>query len=372
MPLKDRRTRRGLAVRHPGVRHAWAIHPGEAPFRSKTQEEPMKSEWLVGAALMLLAIGIGNAADEPTRRFETDILRQTFKFTESTPSDVSLAQLKQGCPARDCIPAIDRPQFVGAAAADFMDDDDLVLGIATAGVVRAYPAFILNRHEIVNDVISGTPVAVTWCPLCGSGLAFERVVAGKTSEFGVSGVLNESDLVMYDRNTDSLWQQISGRAFIGPSRGRVLKPYPMAMATWAEWLAAHPDTEVLSTETGFAMDYSVKSPYGSYADSDRLMFPVSHVSQLARPKEVVYGVRLESGALAVTEALLRDKGQLEVAYQGALFHWKRADNGLVEVTRSDTGEKLLAHRMYWFAWYTFNPDTLLHRASPVQATQPAR
>lgn len=332
----------------------------------------MNRRWLVGTALVLLANAIGHAADEPTRRFETDILRQTFKFTERTPTDVPLTQLQQGCPARDCIPAIDRPQFVGADAADFMDEDDLVLGIATADVVRAYPAFILNRHEIVNDVVSGTPVAVTWCPLCGSGLAFERVVDGKTSEFGVSGVLNESDLVMYDRNSESLWQQISGRAFIGPARGRTLTPFPMAMATWAEWRQAHPDTEVLSTKTGFALDYSVKSPYGSYADSDKLMFPVSHVSQLARPKDVIYGVRLETGALAVTEALLREKGQLDVTWQGTRFHWQRAANGLVEVTRGGTGEKLLAHRMYWFAWYTFNPDTILHRAAPVPTTEPAR
>lgn len=332
----------------------------------------MKGGWLIGAALVLLANAIGHAADEPRRRFETDILRQTFQFTDNTPTDVPLAQLQQGCPARDCIPAIDRPRFVGADEADFMDDDDLVLGIATDGVVRAYPTFILNRHEIVNDVVSGTPVAVTWCPLCGSGLAFERVVDGRASEFGVSGVLNESDLVMYDRNSESLWQQISGRAFIGRMRGQVLKAYPMAMATWSEWRLAHPDTQVLSTDTGFALDYSVKSPYGSYADSDKLMFPVSHVSQLARPKDVIYGVRLETGALAVTDALLREKGRIDVAYQGTSFHWQRAANGLVQVTHGETGEVLLAHRMYWFAWYTFNPDTLLHRAAPVRASDPVR
>lgn len=332
----------------------------------------MKRNWLIGTTLALLASAFAYAADEPKPRFETDILRHTFKFSDSTSSDVPLSQLKQGCPARDCIPAIDRPQFVGADAAGFMDDDDLVLGITAAGVERAYPTFILNRHEIVNDVIAGTPVAVTWCPLCGSGLAFERVVAGAAVEFGVSGVLNESDLVMYDRKTESLWQQISGRAFIGPSRGRTLTAYPTAMTTWGEWRRVHPTTEVLSTETGFALDYSVKSSYGSYAQSDQLMFPVSHVSQLARPKDVVYGIRLESGALAVANALLRETGELDVTYQGAKFHWQRAANGLVEVIQAGSGEKLLAYRMYWFAWYTFNPDTLLYRSGPAKATQPAR
>lgn len=323
--------------------------------------------WILVLIVAVALTPAGNAEDSKPR-WSKDILRETFGFSADTPSDVPLAQLKQGCPARDCIPSIDHPRFVSAAAATFMDDDDLVLAIEHLGVLRAYPTFILNHHEIVNDVIAGTPVAVTWCPLCGSGLGFERVIDGEPVEFGVSGVLNESDLVMYDRRTQSLWQQISARAFIGPCRGRSLKPFPLAMTTWGEWKAAHPTTEVLSTETGIAADYSEKSPYASYENSDRVMFPVSHVSQLAKPKEVVYGLRLAKGALAVTEALLRSQLSIDIEHQGQQTHWRRNTAGQVSVTVGSDPEPLLPHRMYWFSWYTFNPDTRLHSAQPDAGT----
>lgn len=320
--------------------------------------------------LVLTATAAASQAQDSKPRWANDILSETFGFNAETPSDVPLAQLKQGCPARDCIPSIDRPKFVAAADAKFMDDNDLVLAVEHAGVLRAYPTFILDHHEIVNDTIAGTPVAITWCPLCGSGLAFERVLDGVAVEFGVSGVLNESDLVMYDRRSNSLWQQISARAFIGPCRGRTLTSFPVAMTTWGEWKAAHPKTEVLSTDTGSGADYSDKSPYASYASSDRVMFPVSHVSQLAKPKEVVYGLRLTKGAMAVTEALLRAKGSLDIEHQGELLRWRRDTAGQVSVTVGDDPQPLSAHRMFWFAWYTFNPDTRLHRAAP-ESSNPA-
>ncbi len=327
---------------------------------------------LILALFVAATLATASLAEERKPRFANDILRETFGFSADTPSDVPLAQLQQGCPARDCIPSIDHPKFVGAADAKFMDDDDLVLAVDHAGVVRAYPTFILNHHEIVNDVIAGTPVAITWCPLCGSGLAFERVLDGSAVEFGVSGVLNESDLVMYDRRSNSLWQQISARAFIGPCRGRTLTAFPVAMTTWGEWKAAHPATEVLSTDTGSGADYSEKSPYASYESSDRVMFPVSHVSQLARPKEVVYGLRLAKGAFAVTEALLRAKGSVDIEHQGELLHWRRNAAGQVTVTVGADPQPLPTHRMYWFSWYTFNPDTRLHSAAPATRSEAAK
>jgi hypothetical protein len=182
----------------------------------------MRNSRTTTSALLLLFLvgGVASAADG--RTFETDILADTFGFGPQTKRAVDLADLHQGCPARDCIPSIDNPVFVAADAAGFLSDDDIVLAIEHGGEARAYPARILNLHEIVNDTIGADPVAITFCPLCGSGLAFRRVVDGEVTELGVSGVLYNSDLVFYDRNTGTLWDQVEGKGIVGPMTGATL------------------------------------------------------------------------------------------------------------------------------------------------------
>ena len=309
--------------------------------------------------LLALALALVLApASEAQRSWGTDIIRDTFGFAADAPSDVPWNAIMQGCPRRDCIPSIDDPAFIPAAEAELLDDDDLVMGLALGGVVRAYPTRILNYHEIVNDVVGDRPVAVTWCPLCGSGLAFERVLDGRPVEFGVSGLLHNSDLIMYDRDSESLWQQITATAFAGPRRGQSLTPVPVSLVTWGEWRAAHPDTEVLAPP-GSSARYATATPYGDYDSSDRLMFPVAAESLRLHPKEVVHGVEFEGGSFAVTDRALRQKPEIVVSANGVTLRWRRADNGLVSVETGD-GQPLVAHRMFWFAWYTFHVDTGLH------------
>src|SRR3546814_872206 len=160
--------------------------------------------------ILLLLSGLGHAQSErktdddeartrAARTWPVNVLSETFGFDENTPAEVPLSELIQGCPARDCIPAIENPKFVSAEQADFLADDDIVLAISVDGVHRAYPTAILSRHEIVNDTIAGQPIAITYCPLCGSGAAFSRRIDGEVTTFGVSGVLHNSDLVLYDR-----------------------------------------------------------------------------------------------------------------------------------------------------------------------------
>ena len=170
----------------------------------------LKKKHFFALALGVTAIGLSvvsegmaqTAEERPRNRFEHDILRNTFGYDESSPSKVEFEHMYQGCPARDCIPSIDDPKYVSVEqAADFLGDSELVIAMAHNGDKRAWPIRILDFHEIVNDTIGGDPVAVTWCPLCGSGLAFERTVDGEVVEFGVSGLLHDSDLVMYDRAT---------------------------------------------------------------------------------------------------------------------------------------------------------------------------
>ncbi|MFU8896654.1 MAG: DUF3179 domain-containing protein [Gammaproteobacteria bacterium] len=315
-----------------------------------------RRRWLAVLSGVLL-LAAGNAAAQP-HNWDIDIVRDTFGYGGDTPSDVSWDELVQGCGRRDCIPSIDKPRFVAASDADFLGDEDVVMALRINGEARAYPVAILNYHEIVNDVVAGRPVAVTYCPLCGSGLVFERTFDGKAVEFGVSGLLRNNDLVLYDRATESLWQQITGRAFAGPLRGGELVTVPVAMTRWGTWRAAHPGTRVLSLDTGFDRPYANKTPYGDYDSSDRLLFPVA-LDRRLHPKTVVYGVEIGQSSFAVTERALEAE-RIIMSDREPLLRWELLDSGQVKVEHGDTGEQLVPHRMFWFAWFSFHIDTSLY------------
>lgn len=323
---------------------------------------------LMGAACAQQAsVGSGGgpaAAENPggdPSPASTGILRDTFGIRTQSQIDVPLAEVLQGCPRRDCIPAIDAPRFLGATDPSAPDDDDLVMGIVRGDTARAYPLYILNFHEVVNDSIAGEPIAITYCPLCGSGLAFRRELDGKPVQLGVSGLLHNSDLILYDRATQSLWQQITGRAIAGPRRGQVLESVPVTVARWDEWRSAHPGTRVLSTDTGHQRDYTQKTPYGDYDRSEALMFPANQAAGLRlHPKQVVHGVELDQGSAAVTERALAGGKPVRMRAAGVELTWTRLVDGSVEVRRSGDSRRLLPQRMFWFAWYSFHTDTVLH------------
>ena len=290
------------------------------------------------------------------RSFEHDILAETFGFDESTKKTVALEDLKQGCPARDCIPSIDNPRFVSADEADHVADDAVMIAISYGGEHRAYPAKILDHHEIVNDTIAGEPIAITWCPLCGSAVGVRRTIGDTVTEFGVSGVLYNSDLVLYDRTTETLWDQIIAEGIVGPMTGEKLELVPVTMTRWSRWREAHPDTLVLSADTGFEEDYSADH-YGKYRDSANLMFPVSTQDDRIHPKSVVFGFNLDGQPVAYTEDLLQEHVIYEYNFFGATHVVSMHDDGTVTLQRD--GVVFEPIRLYWFAWYTFNPQTEL-------------
>jgi hypothetical protein len=269
--------------------------------------------------------------------------------------------IARGGPPRDGIPAIDRPRFV-AAAKSGLKDDDRVLGLVRDGAARAYPVRILNWHEVVNDRIGSEPLAITYCPLCGTGIAFEARVAGYEASFGVSGLLYNSDVLLYDRGTESLWSQIMARAISGPLKGAALKMAPLTHTTWADWRARHPASEVLSTETGFARDYS-HDPYARYDKVPRLMFDVQHRDERLPLKEWVLGLRVGGEAkaypfsaldrLADREGLLRDS----VGGQAVQIRFDRTHRS-AEAFEA-TGQPLPGVMAYWFAWVAFHPATVV-------------
>ncbi len=313
---------------------------------------------MAGLRVIALSLIVFAASAHGQRTFDVDILAETFGFDKSTRKSVALADLHQGCPARDCIPAIDAPKFTSAAAASHVADDEVIIGFSYAGEHRAYPARILDHHEIVNDTIAGEPVAITWCPLCGSAVAIRRTINGEVTEFGVSGVLYNSDLVFYDRATETLWDQIVAAGIVGPLTGEKLDLLPVTMTRWSRWREAHPETLVLTTDTGFDMDYSADH-YGKYRNSTQLFFPVSEEDDRLHPKSVVFGFDLDQGAVAYTEQLLQKHETYSHELNGIEHAVTLHDDGTVVLRRGDAEQLLTPIRLYWFAWYTFHPQTEL-------------
>lgn len=275
---------------------------------------------------------------------------------------VKKEDLLQGCFSKDCIPSIDDPKFESAREASWLNDEDRVFALDYNGVQRAYPQRILNWHEIVNDTIEGDPVVITFCPLCGSALAFERIVDGVITEFGVSGKLHNSDLVMYDRYEGNLWQQISGEGIVGPAarRDEILKKIPIITTSWKDWKKEYPNTQVLSRDTGHSRDYS-QYPYGTYEQDDQLLFGVEGLDKSLQIKTVVYGIEINGLSKAYPESVFDKNKVIEDKIGDSSIRLERKDSGEVEVIDLVTNEEIIPIRLFWFAWAAFHPDTQLYK-----------
>jgi hypothetical protein len=334
--------------------------------------------------------------------------------TDESKALVPLNEIIAGGPPPDGIPAIDCPAFVTPDQAAWLKAQEPVLALEVGGDARAYPLQILMWHEIVNDVVGGKPVAVTYCPLCNSGLVFERVVDGVTLDFGTSGKLYKSDLVMYDRQSHSLWAQMEGRAILGQRAGTRLALVPANTIAFADWRAAHPQGKVLSRETGHRRDYGA-NPYQSYDQPELRPFLFNGRPDTRRPpKERVVGVKIGETAKAYPWPVLAEQRvihdrvgaeSLVILYQpgtlsalddsriersravGATGVFSRVLEGKTLTFQSvaagfrdretgttwdllgRAGKGPLAGRhlrpiphvdAFWFAWAAFNPTTALH------------
>ena len=193
-----------------------------------------------------------------------DRWRAEWPRTDFSKRTVALEEIESGGPPKDGIPAIDQPRLVAASvASSWLDSREPVIALEHRGEARAYPLQILIFHEIVNDTIGGTPVAVTFCPLCNASIVFDRRVGGKALEFGTTGKLRKSDLVMYDRQTESWWQQFTGKGIVGQYAGATLEQMPSTIASFADFRRAYPQGKVLSRATGYARPYG-RNPYRGY------------------------------------------------------------------------------------------------------------
>ncbi len=222
-------------------------------------------------AVILLA-ACGSPSDDAGAQETPPVARGDSWETDFSKHTVPLSEIKSGGPPKDGIPAIDDPSFVSVDEADgWLEDPEPIATVRRGGETKAYPLRILTWHEIVNDRIGGDPVSVTFCPLCNTTLAFERTFDGQVLDFGTTGRLRKSDLVMYDRQTETWWQQATGEAIVGRYAGRELTFVPSPVLSWETVKERHPDARVLSRDTGYDRPYG-RNPYTGY---DRRQGPIA-------------------------------------------------------------------------------------------------
>jgi len=311
---------------------------------------------------------------------------------------VDLNKIKSGGPPPDGIPSIDQPKFIQSENAEFVSDNDIVIGVNINGEIKAYPLSIMTWHEIVNDYFGELPVAVTYCPLCFTHQVFERTIDGKVVEFGTSGKLYNSNLVMYDRMTNSFWSQSLGYAIKGEKTGEMLKTIPFDVMKWKDWKKQYPDTLVLSTETGHGRPYS-SDPYSDYFKDPRVLFPVSNEDDRLEKKVIIVGVQDRGVFKAYPQAIIEQQsvindrvGSKNILLVSTVPHMARIFDRTVDGQILDfefVGDKIIDtntqsvwniegeaisgdlegfklkrksyHPGFWFEWVAFHPQTGLYQ-----------
>ena len=316
-------------------------------------------------------------------------------FDDRPKSLIRLDEVLWGGVNRDGIPPLNNPEMIPVREATYLDDENIVFGVTVDGEARAYPKRILAWHEMVKDEIGGRRMTGVYCTLCGAMILYDSNVAGTQHELGTSGFLYRSNKLMYDHETQSLWSTLTGEPVIGPlvGQGIELKTLPVVTTTWKEWVTRHPDTLVLSLNTGRERDYSEGAAYRDYFATDRLMFAVPKLDRRLPNKAEILALRYDGEPLAVAAAflgrnriyhdragdtefvVLTDASGANRVYEslGVRFAGWDGTDAVVDragqrwmITEShlsaDDGrrlERLAAHRAFWFGWHAQFPQTRL-------------
>lgn len=286
-------------------------------------------------------------------------------------TSIDFLEVMSGGPPKDGIPSIDKPEFIEASDEFKVKDVEPVIGLSINGDARAYPLRILMWHEIVNDVVGGEPLAVTFCPLCNAAITFERTVDGKVLEFGTTGKLRKSDLVMYDRTTESWWQQFSGEAIVGDLLGTKLKLVASRLESFGQFKARFPAGKVLKPDPNVLRSYG-QNPYVGYDSRRAPYFDVGGLPTDINPMERVVVVRNEGkDPTIITMNAAREKGALK--RNGYQISWKAGqtsalddrviassrDVGSIVVTRD--GKDVPYDVTFAFVAHSFHPEVAIAR-----------
>lgn len=292
-------------------------------------------------------------------------------ITNGIKHSVHLNEIIGGGPPKDGIPSIDHPKFISIGeASKQLSDSEPGVALEINNVSRFYPFQILVWHEIVNDTIpvlgrvegNGKRVLVTYCPLCLSGIVFDPMVNGERVEFGTSGKLWNSNLVMYDRKTESLWSQILGESIVGEMTGTQLKVLPSDQIRFGDWKKLHSGGEVLSRDTGAARFYG-QDPYGDYYTKSGTFFPVGKKDSRLGEKEFILGIVVNGKARAYWPAAIKKAGKIEDVFAGKTIiveYEKEIDAVRLFEKKSDgTLERVNPFGSFWFSWVAAHPNTEL-------------
>ncbi|MEQ9301193.1 MAG: DUF3179 domain-containing protein [Cyclobacteriaceae bacterium] len=268
--------------------------------------------------LILIAgtmIGCGIDDDEPSG--PTDVITNPVTTTGIDPNSwlVPQNEVFDGGPGKDGIPALIDPPKISVGAIDFMEPNDLIIGYQVGDKVVGYPHKILDWHEIINDEVDGEHFAVTYCPLTGTAIGYSRVIDGNLTSFGVSGLLYNTNLIPYDRLTDSNWSQILRKSVNGTLVGREIETLPLIETSWANWQRLYPNSTVVGTNTGTPRNYG-RYPYGNYLTSPGLIFPISVTDTRLFAKERVLSVIVGENAKAYEIGRFDEPAIIEDAFDG--------------------------------------------------------
>lgn len=292
------------------------------------------------------------------------VITKEIMITDGVKHSVDLKEILGGGPPKDGIPSIDDPKFVAVSEASFVTDEEPGIAVSLNGIDRFYPFQILVWHEMVNDTFGSQRVLVTYCPLCLSGIVFDPLVKGERVEFGTSGKLWQSNLVMYDRKTDSYWSQILGEAIVGEMTGTQLKVLPSDMTRFGEWKKLNPNGQVLSRDTGATRFYG-RDPYGDYYTTPGTFFPVRNKDSRLEDKDFVLGIVVNGKAKAYYPPAIKNKGETLDNFEGKTIVAKyEADLDVVRLFEKKTDgtlERINPFPNFWFSWVAAHPDTALYK-----------
>lgn len=324
--------------------------------------------WIVNIfVLSIMALGFSQAMANPTR------WEQEGWKTDFGKSGISFDEILSGGPPKDGIPSIDRPKFKSASSITTLSNRDPVIRLDIGGDIRAYPLRVLTWHEIVNDVVGGIPVAVTYCPLCNASIAFDRRVGNQVLEFGTTGKLRKSDLVMYDRQTESWWQQFTGEAIVGAFQGKELSMIAVRVISFGAFKAEAPEGKVLVPNNPSARPYG-RNPYVNY-DSRNTPYPLftgdlpDHINPMARvvvfeSTDTAHAVALsklrQAGRLTIGDVTLTWQKGVASALDAADISRSR-DVGSVRAVRTKDGKitDIVHDVTFAFVFHAFHPNGTL-------------
>ncbi len=307
----------------------------------------MKKQFFVAITLLLLAFGFFLiTSNQKTQSTQGDDVASFPGFrTDMSQASIPLDLILPGGPGKDGIPALFDPEFVDADQS-LEPLDGLGILVSDDLEARFYPYSILVWHEIVNDTLSGNPIAVTYCPLCGTAITYKRSLGREILDFGVSGFLHESNMIMYDKDTESFWLQATGESVVGERVGQRLSLVDSDVMTFAEAMQKHPSLKVLSRDTGYRRDYD-NPPYDNYTESDDLFFPVSEFDDARHPKTLMYVVPDNGTWFAFVSEDLEDGQNASESYGGQTYMISR-EGGDIKVQSGD--DILPGYYEMWFSY----------------------